>query len=442
MNKQEYMEALAKALEEFDEGIRKEIIEGYEEHFAVGAANGKTEEQIVAELGSIEELVNDLKDLSGQGQTKADDESIGKDIEEMAKHVVKSVANFIGTMAGTITKNAGKVTESVFDGAGSFAESFAAGFEHATETVINKSSEFAKEVANSYKAAAGTAEKEAKAEDEAADDADSEGESEPKAEVPTEGSNNTCANVVAETDCGDIVITASDDGMLHANYENNGNENQQLAYKFDFKEKGDTFYVSVKKQSGNTFFFKSLPTPDITLYISVPAEIQAVTARSMSGDIKADVVVAGSLELTTMSGDIKVNSVQVSGEYINSTMSGDIVAENIDALTADVKSMSGDARFNGAAKVIKLSSTSGDARLKAHGAEKVTSTSISGDVRIELYEADGFRADEKSTSGDVTLVCGEERYTEAKNAQYTLGDGSVEVVASSVSGDVSVKVVE
>jgi len=428
MNKQEYMKALSDALEEFEESVRKEIIEDYEDHFAAGAANGKTEEQVVAELGSIEELVNDLKDLSsGQGQNKASEHDAEKDLEEMAKDIVKGVANFLGTMAGTITKNAGKVTENVFDNAGSFAESFAAGVDSAAEKVINKSNEFVKEVANSYKAAAGT-------EEASADTAE-----ETPVETPAEGSTMSCSSVVAETDCGDIIITASEDGMLHANYENNGTVNQQLAYKFDFKEKGDTFYVSVKKQPGNAFFFKAMPSPEIKLYVSVPSNIKNVNARSMSGDISAENVVAESLELNTMSGDVSVNGVRIEGEYISNTMSGDVNATNIVALTAEVKSMSGDSRFQGTAKDIKVASTSGDTRVEAEGVERITATSISGDVKVMLENAGGYTADVKSTSGDITLKFGSERHSDAKNAQYTLGDGSVQITATSVSGDVNIK---
>ena len=44
MNKQEYMYNLFEALRPFDEDVRNEIISDYEEHFADGLANGKTEE--------------------------------------------------------------------------------------------------------------------------------------------------------------------------------------------------------------------------------------------------------------------------------------------------------------------------------------------------------------------------------------------------------------
>ena len=63
MNKQEYMYNLFEALRPFDEDVRNEIISDYEEHFADGLANGKTEEQIVEELGPIDELIAEKESL-------------------------------------------------------------------------------------------------------------------------------------------------------------------------------------------------------------------------------------------------------------------------------------------------------------------------------------------------------------------------------------------
>ena len=68
MTKQEYMDKLREKLAGFDEDIRNEIFTDYEEHFTMGAANGKTEEQICEELGSIDELVDELNKLTGKEQ--------------------------------------------------------------------------------------------------------------------------------------------------------------------------------------------------------------------------------------------------------------------------------------------------------------------------------------------------------------------------------------
>ena len=70
MSRQEYMKNLIEALSEFDEDIREEIINDYEDHFVNGTKSGKSEDEIAKELGSIDELVSDLKALSGSAETE------------------------------------------------------------------------------------------------------------------------------------------------------------------------------------------------------------------------------------------------------------------------------------------------------------------------------------------------------------------------------------
>ena len=99
MNKQEYMYNLFEALRPFDEDVRNEIISDYEEHFADGLASGKTEEQIVEELGSIDELIAELKDLKGKNKKGFDFDSM--DISKAADNLVKGIAGLVGSFAGT-----------------------------------------------------------------------------------------------------------------------------------------------------------------------------------------------------------------------------------------------------------------------------------------------------------------------------------------------------
>ena len=63
MKKEEYMGALQSALTGFDEELVQEIVSDYEERFRVGLEKGKTEEQIIQELGSIKDLVDELGEM-------------------------------------------------------------------------------------------------------------------------------------------------------------------------------------------------------------------------------------------------------------------------------------------------------------------------------------------------------------------------------------------
>lgn len=57
MNKKQYLEALSQALHQTDEAARDELIRDFEEHFTIGKANGRSEEDIIASLGPIDELI-------------------------------------------------------------------------------------------------------------------------------------------------------------------------------------------------------------------------------------------------------------------------------------------------------------------------------------------------------------------------------------------------
>lgn len=63
MNKAEYMKELIEKLGGFDEELVQEIVSDYEEHFATGANKGKSEEAVIAELGSVDELLAELQEL-------------------------------------------------------------------------------------------------------------------------------------------------------------------------------------------------------------------------------------------------------------------------------------------------------------------------------------------------------------------------------------------
>lgn len=62
MKKNEYMRLLKEKLNQFDETLQREILEDYRRHFAEGELAGRTEEEIIQELGDIDEMILELKD--------------------------------------------------------------------------------------------------------------------------------------------------------------------------------------------------------------------------------------------------------------------------------------------------------------------------------------------------------------------------------------------
>ena len=60
MTKSEYMQALQEKMEKFNRELQMEIVEDYEQHFAEGLAAGRTEDEIIEELGNIEDMISEL----------------------------------------------------------------------------------------------------------------------------------------------------------------------------------------------------------------------------------------------------------------------------------------------------------------------------------------------------------------------------------------------
>ena len=77
-------------------------MEDYEQHFAEGIAAGKTEEEIMAELGSIEDMIRELPEedivqdnVEDQTQERAENSmpEAGRHIDEKNRIVYKTVGN-------------------------------------------------------------------------------------------------------------------------------------------------------------------------------------------------------------------------------------------------------------------------------------------------------------------------------------------------------------
>lgn len=90
MNQEAYIKAITEALSSFDESLRKEMIEDFEEHFEIGRSQGKSDEEIIESLGSIEELVKDLKSEPVKQETQSGPQP-EKAVPEIRKAVIEGL---------------------------------------------------------------------------------------------------------------------------------------------------------------------------------------------------------------------------------------------------------------------------------------------------------------------------------------------------------------
>jgi uncharacterized membrane protein len=69
MNKQQYLGILRQELKDLGPAAVTEIMSDFEEHFAVGLASGKSEDQITADLGSPKEIARQYLEGLSEGST-------------------------------------------------------------------------------------------------------------------------------------------------------------------------------------------------------------------------------------------------------------------------------------------------------------------------------------------------------------------------------------
>ncbi len=118
MTRTEYLRILQEKLERFNMELQREIMEDYEQHFAEGLSLGKTEEEIIQELGSIEDMIQAIPEqdnLREMAQTfpeeNVNQESEGRAYESAAYEGIYRQIAVQGMMADVILEKStdGKV---------------------------------------------------------------------------------------------------------------------------------------------------------------------------------------------------------------------------------------------------------------------------------------------------------------------------------------------
>lgn len=471
MKREEYMGALASALTGFDEELVQEIITDYEERFRVGQENGKTQEQVIAELGSIKDLVDELGEMQQGAESnrkfkaeinietaKAETEDKDKTEENAEENAQDTTRNFqkgtyyqeksfaesfdaamkkFGKVFDTVMKEAGKVIEDA-------AEQIEIHIEEAKRNHANNNGSYTYTYEGSEK--------------------DAEGE--PNVEQSGEGMEG-CRRVVVDADLADVKIRSTKDAVPRAVCHYYSHKTAML-YPFYAKQEGDTFYTGVRKNQETerkSGFFQFSMSPSVEIELFLPEGILLVEAGSVSGDMELNEVAAKELVFHTKSGDISSNYLVCDRVSLES-VSGDVNLVKTVAKTTTVTTKSGDCNIdrlegvNGVAGLV-IRTASGDANVKCVEAAKVEISTASGDVSADALS--GVNAKFHTASGDINvrdchgdiLEAGSSSGDMNVRADYHCyqvnthsGEISLEsrhdadVIANSTSGDLEIRFVE
>ncbi len=485
MNKLEYLSALKEALRDTDKDMMNEIISDYEEHFQVGMENGKSEEQICEELGKIEDLVQEIKEVYGDtgkgsagnasgdksrkskewhgGILNLDGEKIGGAInsaldsagDAISKIDVFEIGNALKSTLDQATSSINKFTDSYFKGQGGdseqggrHAEGFSenvsrsydadpepaeAGKDHVDDGEYTEAEEAEKDPAGNDADAAG---------EEASDAASSSDEvTGEAAEGPAFSGVNDGEEPVetaqGEVDEEELKEDNSSKGMnlvidgLCANVTLSRSSNQRinLDYENNGNDRQRQMYEFYSYKEGNTVYAGIRRVGKSVFLFNLKQKsivIHAEIPENMSH-----------VNVKTASGDIE--AVDVNPDRLTvTTASGDISAARIGAADIKIKAFSGDINLESCSSVrLNADTTSGDVEVRDLDVKFLSLKSTSGDVSAGNLNADII--DSSSLSGDLDIAAIKGKECKLRS---TSGDICVKEFAmsnadvSSVSGDI------
>lgn len=397
MTKNEYMKMLEIQLGKFSQSTRQEILEDYENHFAEAISQGKSEEEIINELGDIQDMIDEIPD------------------EDLSQENTPE--------------------NSMYDGAEARS---AAGEDSSGRRVISDCIDTYRKIVADCKATDVLVRT-------SADD---------KLYVQYENYNNS-----AKTDNNANFYQYEKDGVFYVGMKKNETAARNVTIGFlgfhmdipnvrtydsgkmiidipaGFKEleivtgSGDAELSDV---TGETLSVRTA-SGDIDMS---RVKYQNINVSATSGDIELKDIAAEIFEIGATSGDAELEN--ISAKILKlSTSSGDVEARNIVAEQTEVRTSSGDSEFSG--KVAKYfgRSGSGDQEIEIEGklseGEFITG---SGDIELKIKDNTGAEITASTGSGDVDVRT--RLNVESRLNGYVVGDGSAKISVKTGSGDADI----
>ncbi|MCM1025644.1 MAG: DUF4097 family beta strand repeat-containing protein [Roseburia sp.] len=391
MTKQEYLNLLQEKLEAFSKELQKEIIEDYEEHFAEGLAAGKTEEEIIRELGDIEDMIRELPEdeVSQQSPCKA----------ELAPAAEQG--NFVCT---------GKYQGLVINGL--IADVM---LERSENETVSGDYEIDEAEGLEPRYCFYQYEKDGVLHLEIKENPDFLKGSLRERKVMLFGKTLVRFNSFRnEAEVRLLVKVPRDIPRIELQTTSG-----------DVRAAGIcTVQLSVATTSGDMKLSRNVAEKISARTASGDFEIEEATCREFqlgtaSGDVSAVSVTAEELSVKTGSGDVRLSAVKL-GSLQAGTGSGDIVE------TGEIRNRS-------------IRTGSGDVVVNPIGsADSVNIGTGSGDVVLDIQAIDGVRATVRTGSGDGIIHAGDGKH-HVSGGESTVGEGSCRVVVTTGSGDAVVK---
>lgn len=388
MTRSEYMNSLQEKLEKFGKELQEEIMEDYRQHFAEGEKQGRTEEEIIDELGNVEEMIRELAEMDQDRDPDNEYRTIERErnctytgeykgIELAGEEADIRLEVSDGNQIQVDYKNDGNMKERLqyefyqYDKDGKFY----AGVKR-RNSGENQKVKILGKMMFTYQSGF------------------------------FKGSNGT-AKLTVKVPKGMpqvLVSVASGDISAHG------------------LEAGD---LQCKTGSGD---------------INISAvRLKKIQINCGSGDIAVSDIGSESGSLQSSSGDIVVKNAQAEAFSCN-TASGDIAVKNAEVSQLACSTASGDISIEARVRDCRCSTESGDLVVKAADAERIKCNTASGDVSLHIKDVDGVEAKVSQGCGDAVVFEKGEGGKKISGGTYTYGNGACKFKASIGSGDMKLHI--
>lgn len=388
MTKTEYMKKLQEKLEQFNQGLQEEILEDYEQHFAEGQAMGKSEEEIIEELGNIEDMIQEFSEEDYKQEVIPAEAEKEASSEQAYGGAYKAIA--LDGMVADVT-----LRESSDD---------------KIYTHFNNEDEGMKQLYNFY-------------------------------QYEEEGIFYVGVKRRVGMDMpGSKRIELF--GRTIFSFNNSGFRGGEMSLELEIPR--DFPSVKARTLSGD-MEVDGLHVGELLLNtVSGDLEIDDVKAvklkiQSASGDVSLRDSKAEELVVQTTSGDAELLAVDAKSGDIK-TGSGDVNAEEFRGQSVNVGSGSGDIELRAEAEEYTVKTGSGDVSvIVSEQTKDVRIGTGSGDVELEMITVPGAEIHASVGSGDIEIYGSGVSHSGGRVSSYSYGDASCKVKVTTGSGDVDIR---
>lgn len=408
MNRQEYLNELKFHLRRYPEDFQKDILDSFQTHFEEGIKAGQSEEEIIENLGSVDDVMDNIRMMNGgpiQDQ-KQQNSDLDKTIRSGMNFIADTLQETFQTVSDIVSEN----LEMHFADEG--PRRYAEGSDSLTTLPAAETIEVVRIDASSL---------------------------------------SMDVSVSAGTEVRYLFkpkrsVFSKDEPYL--DIRTDGNELILRGVRSSFTSRAD-LYLEIPESVRSIRIDGSSGDTDLR-----NVRLDELIGKSLSGDLVIEESGVGNITFQAASGDIKMEHTEASAAYVQcasgdidirycrmdlfaKTISGDVTVRHHDGNEVTLNCVSGDIDADLASAHVLAKTVSGDIELHCFtNVSSLTADTKSGDIDLQI-DGDNFTAVCETRTGDIDNDTDyhEERVSRKKKI---IGLGSGDVNLATISGDIRV----